>query len=254
MEYNYDNILGYIRNGRNKTNRPTDYKPNNTRFIIHKHCVGVKYHDTVILTYYPNDAIQFNTDGWKTVTTKDRLNHFQNEITIWQDKSIWYFKFNHEDGDYLFIDNMMIHNKTAYASWIDYADGKTMAPLQLSEHKKRLKLKRDINKYCDEFIEKFFNREIPEPSFTDCFICGLEDDSSDHILSHIEEECHVPRLLYNAMNEFKSNLAPIDKHNVACMWYDPNQKHEMIYSDISKQHIKTCLKRYIYKRLGFAIS
>ena len=58
------------------------WRPNGTRVI--------RYHLTDILEFAPDGTITFNTDGWQTVTTKARLNHFQKEIRVYQKDFKWF--------------------------------------------------------------------------------------------------------------------------------------------------------------------
>lgn len=37
-------------------------------------CVGIQYHRTVIFSIWSDGSYQFNTGGWKTATTKARMN------------------------------------------------------------------------------------------------------------------------------------------------------------------------------------
>jgi hypothetical protein len=56
--------------------------------------VGIQYHATVILSFYPDGTFQFTNGGWQTKTTKDRLNLFSREwnlgFGIHQSKKVWY--------------------------------------------------------------------------------------------------------------------------------------------------------------------
>ncbi|GAG32518.1 unnamed protein product, partial [marine sediment metagenome] len=72
---------------------------NNTRLIqITDSTIGIKLHNTFIVKYYDNshldcidygDLMQFDTGGWKTVTTKERINRFA-PISIWTERHVWY--------------------------------------------------------------------------------------------------------------------------------------------------------------------
>ena len=63
--------------------------------------VGILYHETYVLLYRPNGDVEYQSGGWLTYTTKDRLNSFGAEnvtisqtpkeksaatITIWQSR------------------------------------------------------------------------------------------------------------------------------------------------------------------------
>ncbi len=62
-------------------------------------CFHVQYHETVILRVYA-DRLVFNTGGWKTPTTRDRMNKFMpTGCRIIQRKGIWYMdnSFGHTE-------------------------------------------------------------------------------------------------------------------------------------------------------------
>jgi hypothetical protein len=53
----------------------------------------VQYHDTVVVSFTPH-RIVLNTGGWKTATTKKRMNqaslHYRLGYLVHQDKGRWY--------------------------------------------------------------------------------------------------------------------------------------------------------------------
>src|SRR5690349_8930926 len=51
--------------------------------------IAVKLHDTDVVTYTTDEKIILNSGGWRTVTTKERINTFS-PLTVYQNKSIWY--------------------------------------------------------------------------------------------------------------------------------------------------------------------
>lgn len=55
----------------------------------------IRLHHTDILEQKPDGSLIFNSGGWKTPTTKDRMNNFQSSATIIQDKGLWYLTRSH---------------------------------------------------------------------------------------------------------------------------------------------------------------
>lgn len=50
----------------------------------------IRLHQTDILRF-KNDCITLNTDGWRTLTTKNRMNEFlPPPWRVWQKKDVWY--------------------------------------------------------------------------------------------------------------------------------------------------------------------
>lgn len=52
--------------------------------------VVIVFHKTIILTIWPSGAVTVDTGGWQTVTTKDRINRFQNLFRVSSDRGEWF--------------------------------------------------------------------------------------------------------------------------------------------------------------------
>jgi len=63
---------------------------NTVRYVREDGTVVIRLHQTDILEISPAGEIVFNSGGWKTSTTKSRMNEFQHEITIIQRSGLWY--------------------------------------------------------------------------------------------------------------------------------------------------------------------
>lgn len=68
--------------------------------------IAVKYHDTDIVTYYPNSRIQLSNGGWQTPSTKQNLNSYS-PFHIRQEKGVWYVSVG-PDRDKVKFENGMI--------------------------------------------------------------------------------------------------------------------------------------------------
>ena len=78
------NILEYISKGRNSTYRKV---ANNTYAVITediegRSICGIQYHKTVIYAELSNGTIQLQNGGWRTVTTKSRLNEILLDMSV----------------------------------------------------------------------------------------------------------------------------------------------------------------------------
>jgi hypothetical protein len=58
--------------------------------------VSVKYHGTTVVCVNADGSIILNTGGWKTSTTKKRMNQAASQFGlgfyVWQDKGEWFAK------------------------------------------------------------------------------------------------------------------------------------------------------------------
>ena len=262
---NVEAIEDYLSKGKDKTNRPApsgNGHCNNTRILkwneMNATIYGIKLHNTIIVRYHTNGNIILDTDGWKTVTTRDRINYYTPEsISVWQERFIWYVSY--QGKQYLFEDGMKFHPQ----GLITLNDNE-VKPYSPDEIKAKKKLKAKVDKYCKAFIEKFIKQEIAQPDGGDCWLCCMKDSNSNkawgdsdssHLLNHIEEKYYVPSLLNNAIEEDSLGLAPMDRHNIAWCWkVDGWETYHPFAMDLTKDRLVKTIKRYINKRIGLGIT
>ena len=66
--------------------------------------IAVRLHNTDVLTFHPNGDVQINSGGWRTVTTKSRLNRYlPSPLRVSAKKFVWYLfdgkkEIEFEDG------------------------------------------------------------------------------------------------------------------------------------------------------------
>lgn len=54
-----------------------------------KCAISIRLHSTDVVTYYPDGSIRLDSGGYRTVTTKDRINRFS-PIRVWSKNWEWY--------------------------------------------------------------------------------------------------------------------------------------------------------------------
>ncbi len=148
----------------------------------------IRLHNTDVVTKWPNGYITLNSGGWRTVTTKDRINSYSN-IRVYSKRGIWYVK-----DDIPFFDGITFNSNGECLNPISDGD---------NEQKRLLKL---IDKYIAECrkLDSF-----PMPSNGDCWYCmmhtqdgkslGEATDNKDHLMSHLEEKYIHGSLVVNAL-------------------------------------------------------
>jgi len=73
---------------------------NNTWLIHDTDSICVKYHSTIIARFRVNGTATYNSGGWQTYTTKDRLNQLlPKPWRLYQKKHVWYLVYV-VDGDW----------------------------------------------------------------------------------------------------------------------------------------------------------
>jgi hypothetical protein len=193
---------------------------------------AIRYHETDIMTFRNNGEVVLNSGGWRTYSTKERLNRFMPEgKQIFQVSGIWYIT----DGTrkVAFEDGMTLN----HVGEINFR----VSSLDLEQAQKDIQKK--INKYIKGFVESVKDG-LKDPSSGDCWECSMINiitgkqafQGMSHFLSHFEEGYYVPSLLVNAMNE-----------NV---YGNPGFVWEMMKSDpkFRKSEVAACLRQYFKKR------
>lgn len=88
--------------------------PNTVKYRRENGDVVIRLHHTDIITRKPNGDIILNSGGWRTVTTKDRMNEYMGHgLSISQHKGVWTlhvpWQAHKAAGPYLYADGMVIH-------------------------------------------------------------------------------------------------------------------------------------------------
>ena len=84
--------LNTLLQGRNKSQRKLGHNTYATRFdLLDPAVISIRYHATNVLTFHPDGRVVFNSGGWRTSTTKQRLNRYGPANTyIHQHKFNWF--------------------------------------------------------------------------------------------------------------------------------------------------------------------
>ena len=144
--------------------------------------VGIRLHQTDIITIKPNGNQILNSGGWKTPTTKERINYYSN-ARIYQEKGVWYI------GECMFYDGIEIDK-----------NGKIVSKKVKAPTKEIAKKKKQIANY----VKLITKDNLPTPNNGDCWYCSMFDKEGkqhDHLEQHIEEGYIHGSILVNAMRE-----------------------------------------------------
>lgn len=208
----------------------------------------LRLHLTDIITWKSNGDIVLSSGGWRTVTTKARLNEFlPNWAYVWQENSIWFLHNKQFDKILPFEDGITMH-----------ADG-TMSGHGV--HVDRLKaLGKDIKAYVKGYMEAMFAGDVPTPSGGDCWDCALVDKdgrslgdvsrAEGHIISHFAEKYYVPSLLQRAIAEIPVSQVAIQV--IGFLWKVHDKELHPFYDGIVRRQLASSLQRYLQRQLGLA--
>lgn len=235
--------------GRNMLSRKVD---RNTYLVRNSGVPGdsihLKLHNTYIITWYADGRTELNSGGWKTVTTKQRINEFLEGYFVAQQRGVWYLE---QRSDWtrigVYEDRLTIH-----------PDGTITNMKPLSDTKKLAKLRKQVNTYAAAYIQAFRDDKVPAPGPGDCLFCRMHEVKTDkplgevtkdtwHVMGHIEENYFVPSLLMNAMEALPHSQ--VMEWTLAEKWNNPERRNihtpEFVYDQLKK-----ILARYILRQLG----
>jgi len=215
---------------------------NNTYLKEESGYYAIELHGSQIIKLYP-DYMILDTCGYRTLTTKDRLNRFT-PVNIYQESFIWYIGTWETKDPIAFFDNIKI----------DY-NGNVLNETGADIVQDTKELNKKIKAYVKGYMKDLIN-EIDLPGPGDCFYCSMvttegehlgDLTNSDHLLSHIEESYYVPSLVYNAVAEAGYKYPMLIISGYKCN--DLTILGKMGGQGCMIDSVKRSLTRYLQKRL-----
>jgi hypothetical protein len=217
--------------------------------------IAVRLHSTDVVTLHKDGRVILESGGWRTVTTKDRMQNFSS-LCVYSEKGVWYVAPSYAAGDRA--------NAVAYADGITYNTATGEWSGVGEDPRAQLRLRRQIAKFCKAYMAKFAAYEIPAPGPGDCWFClmfakaandsGRPDfGSADHLLDHMRESYFVPSLLARAVERFPVSRAA--QHTLACHWSadaTAEDRKGNPWGGIATEQLGKSLRRYMCERLGTA--
>jgi hypothetical protein len=227
---------------------------NNTYARQEQDCVVFKLHNTDIVTVSADDMVTLNSGGWKTPTTKSRMNDILSSVGlkayVYQEHSIWYLRIGPYTADsptYPYSDNMTI-------------DGTGTVNGAGVEPKAEQKLARRVTEYARAYAHAFVTGKIEKPGPGDCFYCHMETvpdrhnlgevlGDTEHILSHLDEKYFVPSLLVNAIKHYP--VSQFAQWVISAQW---GNGEKFADNGIAERQIATSVREYVKSQVNLARS
>lgn len=103
--YDYETAEKLLESNRRFKRRKVANSTYVERSEMNEDRIKLTLHDTVILTYFKDGSILFNTGGWSSPTTLDRMNRFQKRINIYRQNNLWWADYGKATG--AFYDRMI---------------------------------------------------------------------------------------------------------------------------------------------------
>lgn len=243
----YQELDEFISKGRSKQERKIRYatRAERTPYGI----IALFHHDTSILCFYPDGSIVIDCDGWRSMTTKDRLNtHLPERFGVYQEGGVWYLTKREplsenisEHLEWVYQDGMVIH-----------PDGTVEGGLPVESAVEIKKQRKQVREYVKGYVSALLSGDVPAPGPGDCWLCVLRSEGeifsdTDHLLSHIEEGYYVPRLLVRAIEVFPVSV--MAEEVLGWLWHSENEWAMTYQATIASEQLASSLKRYMYRQL-----
>ena len=210
----------------------------------------IRLHTTDIIEKRPDGRVILNSGGWKSVTTKDRLNSYSGYSVGSKPggaaahyRGVWFVRDRSTGAETPFYDGIILPD-----AFENPAKGEKAA-------KAAAKLKKEIKAFVDATIPD--GARLPEPNGGDCWVCSMFEREavkpatdglgrnvnsttldSEHIKSHIKERYMHGSLIWNAL--------------AAAGYRHP----EFAFGDrplFDAKRVRQVVSRYLKKRMGLPV-
>lgn len=142
---------------------------------------AIRYHDTDVVTFHPNGNIELDSGGFRTATTKNRINEYTN-LSLYQEAGIWYVGMRGNEAEH-FYDGITFDSTGQLV-------GESITP-----DFDRIKL---VKKSIKNFVSRIDRmEEIPMPNGGDCWLCMAGQTSC--LKEHIKEGYLHGTLIFKAL-------------------------------------------------------
>lgn len=150
----------------------------------------IKYHDTVVLETRKDGSIRINSGGFRTVTTKARINDYQNVVNLWQTEGEW--TAHTKAGSFPFADGMEFRKDGQLVG------GQRAKSKAGADANRKRRTARKIARYCAALKKEIAENGVPRPEAGDCFLCRVPMNPTC-LESHLDEVYIHGTLVYNAV-------------------------------------------------------
>lgn len=220
--------------------------------------VAIRLHQTDVVEFTRSGLIFLNSGGWRTVTTKDRINSFlPRNLTVFSFKGVWYVSWQGQrwatkkadlaEGSVPFADNIAFREVAGQwqpiAGTFPDASGKEMIEAA------RKSLEKSIKAYlakADEVLPTWTaelkeNGKLNPAGDPWCCTKGIGKDENDHLWKHLQDHYVFLTLFRIALEDSGKFRDPIQRLLMELQfgWYDT---------------LKRELRKYLLKKLDPATS
>jgi len=159
----------------------------------------IRFHQTNIVNKKPNGNIVLNTDGWRTLTTKERINWFlPHGIHLYQENFKWFLYIETDNGNKIqpFYDGIEIT-----------PTGEIVNPkVTIKQFKEQLKLSDQLNKLIKQYAKQITENNLEQIMQTSCPKCQTvlyynpnKEEIRQHLLEHLRTNTFSTEILEQAL-------------------------------------------------------
>jgi hypothetical protein len=248
--------------------RPSRKVANNTLAVrLESGAVALRLHQTDILTAEPSGAVVINSGGWRTSTTKARLNEYLRDgLSISQSRGVWHWSrtLAQPSSDGMHRESLGVFSDGDRLT----RTGRLILKARPDAEDKARKLTREVNRFAKLCADSL---PIEQPGAGDCFYCGLvvQDEKPaplgaahhyngnppvcrkslgdatgivSHLIEHMREGYVVPSLVMSALRE----RGETDLILAGAFGQAP------FALPIARRYVKAAVARYLKRRLSLA--
>ncbi len=186
---------------------------NNTyAYRLDEHRIAIQLHGSTVVLMRDDGTFTLDSCGFKTVTTKDRINKFS-PARVYAKNGLWYVQKANQS--FPFLDGMQV---TSEGYPVDVENP------EVTRKRESLKrqLDKDITRFINGFHDYWIKQGLPkddaglqEVTAGDCFMCKFQfGGAADHILGHIAENYYVYSLFMNALRDGKYGDSAVVYHMI----------------------------------------
>ena len=214
---------------------------NNTRLFEVEGGIAVRLHNTDILTFAPDGRVTYNSGGWRTNTTKDRMNTF-GPARIGAADGLWWIH-HYGSGE--------VHH---YLDGCSVKDGRVLAAGDDGTARDEIALRKSVLKYAAGYQAALLAGKVGLPAGGCCLFCQMERNPSaprdgGHIRSHMDDRYYVPTLAWNALHTFGAS------HFDQGILHDMQSGKKMLAGSMGEscaKNIGKLIRRYVQRQLGLS--
>jgi hypothetical protein len=224
---------------------------NNTYLERGVSSIGLRLHQTTILRYCEDGSVEYDSGGWRTMTTRERMDRF-GPLAIYTVRGVWYVARDHRRSEIplgVFADGMVWHPAE------ERLEGAA------KDNKAIILERRRIASYAERYMAALEDGKVPAPGPGDCWYCYMRTQSGAplgegtdaHVRKHVKENCYVPSLLTRALEVHGARQTML--WWVGSFW-DQSASEEQRASARQlgeRARVQKALRKYVMRQLGHAI-